>query len=263
MRMSAIRPAILAGVAATCSTWLVYNTWMWTGYRAVSSDDTGLSDTERVYQHLKADILSGTLPPGTYLPQELVARKTEASRTPVREAFIMLAAKGLVQLTHHHGAKVSEISVHDFLEVNQLRQIIEGSSTRMATPLLMRSTIEEMQISVQVALQRDPVDPREVAEVDQVVHRTIAASCGNTRMARLIEEFNEFNALARPLDIAARHESVLQSLAALLDVIAAGNEAEAEYLMQQHIADFSTSWPSLLAASRARATMPVPLPAQE
>jgi DNA-binding GntR family transcriptional regulator len=51
-----------------------------------------------VARRLGQAILSGELAPGTRLREETLARNFSVSRTPVREALILLSASGLADL---------------------------------------------------------------------------------------------------------------------------------------------------------------------
>lgn len=57
-----------------------------------------------VYQHLRRQIFSKKRLPGERLPEVLIARELNVSRTPVREALRRLTNEGLVDLIPNVGA---------------------------------------------------------------------------------------------------------------------------------------------------------------
>ena len=63
--------------------------------------------TSAVADALRRQILDGLLPPGTPLLQEQIARDLGVSPTPVREAFAVLEAEGLLQRRPHRGVIVA------------------------------------------------------------------------------------------------------------------------------------------------------------
>ena len=71
-------------------------------------------------------IMTGVLRPGQALPQPQLAAELGVSRTPLREAFQRLAGEGLLQLDPRKGAVVALLSREDFLELYELRQLLEG-----------------------------------------------------------------------------------------------------------------------------------------
>jgi DNA-binding GntR family transcriptional regulator len=74
----------------------------------------------------------GRLPPGQRLKEEKLARELGMSRTPVREALLMLESEGLVESIPRRGATVRSYAVGDLDDVYQLRALLEGYSARRA-----------------------------------------------------------------------------------------------------------------------------------
>ena len=91
---------------------------------------------ERVYAHLRDEILANRLSPGTVLSEVPLAASLGVSRGPVREALGRLAAEGLVTVRPRRGAVVSELSPGEFLQAYQVREALETLAIRLAVPLL-------------------------------------------------------------------------------------------------------------------------------
>jgi DNA-binding GntR family transcriptional regulator len=70
--------------------------------------------SQRVRDHLRDEILSNRLSPGTHLQEEVVAEQLGISRAPVREALRLLAAEDLVTITPRRGAIVKSLSPLEF-----------------------------------------------------------------------------------------------------------------------------------------------------
>src|SRR5215203_4942862 len=69
--------------------------------------------SERAYRAIKNAILSLELRPGEVLSIGNLANQFAISRTPVRDALLLLEKDGLVTIVPHKGSKVSEISNQD------------------------------------------------------------------------------------------------------------------------------------------------------
>lgn len=82
---------------------------------------------------IRRDILSGVLPPGTALRQDVLAERYSVSRIPVREAIVQLAGDGLVDLHAHRGGVVSSMSVDEAEDIFHLRALIEPDLVARAT----------------------------------------------------------------------------------------------------------------------------------
>ena len=88
---------------------------------------------ERVYATTKESILLGDIPGGTLLSEAEVARRLEVSRTPAREAFVRLAAEGLLSLLPRRGAVVTPLGPTEAVDLLEVRHALEtGAVTRLA-----------------------------------------------------------------------------------------------------------------------------------
>ena len=94
---------------------------------------------DRLYEELRAAILSGTLAPNERLVEASIAAASQVSRTPVREALHRLAMDGLVQETGR-GVVVCPVDMDHLGELCAVRETLEGMVTRLAA--LARSEAE-------------------------------------------------------------------------------------------------------------------------
>lgn len=91
--------------------------------------------TGAVTESLRQRILSGEFKDGQQLRQEALSNEYGVSRVPVREALRQLEAEGLIQIIDHKGALVSTLSLHDVLELLEIRAVLEGEVLKAAIPL--------------------------------------------------------------------------------------------------------------------------------
>ena len=103
-------------------------------------------DTEahRIYATLKREILANLLPQGHPLGEVDLAHRLGASRTPLREALLRLEADGLVRIEPRRGAFVQQLSVADFLEINELRSILEPYAAGLAAIRINQTEIQAL-----------------------------------------------------------------------------------------------------------------------
>src|SRR5579872_5893552 len=73
---------------------------------------------------IRSLILSGRLPPGSYVRLEPVAREFGTSVTPIREAMMMLREQGYVDLQPHRGFVVRPFSLADLEDLFLLQSLI-------------------------------------------------------------------------------------------------------------------------------------------
>src|ERR1700736_4375668 len=80
----------------------------------------GITLAERLRQKLEGAIAAGQLEPGSRLDEQEIAQRFGVSRTPVREAFRLMAANNLVELRGRQGAAVRAIKAQALIEMFQV-----------------------------------------------------------------------------------------------------------------------------------------------
>jgi DNA-binding GntR family transcriptional regulator len=88
--------------------------------------------SDRAYRVLLAEIIEGTLSPGTVLGEVEQSTRLGVSRTPVREALSRLVADGLVEPQAGRGLIVTEVSLDNISELYELREALEEQAARLA-----------------------------------------------------------------------------------------------------------------------------------
>jgi DNA-binding GntR family transcriptional regulator len=102
----------------------------------------------RVYERLKALIISGEFIPGADLDEAELVRRFSVSRTPVREALIRLSMEGLVTMAPSRGAKVSSLNFSDVTDHLEIMDILTPSICYLAA--LRRTTADLESIKLHV-----------------------------------------------------------------------------------------------------------------
>jgi DNA-binding GntR family transcriptional regulator len=148
----------------------------------------GEGTAEIVARRISQAIVSGTLLPGTRLTEETLAQAYAVSRTPIREALILLSGSGLVELTRNRGATVLQLTAADVLEIYHLRALLESESARLAT---RRGTPEladllEKSCDQMATLHEAPASEQLAA--DTYFHYNIAEASGSRRLYSLIRQ---------------------------------------------------------------------------
>ncbi|MFO7689806.1 MAG: GntR family transcriptional regulator [Cryobacterium sp.] len=100
--------------------------------------------SRRIADALRARILDGHLTPGERVLQEDVAAQFGSSRLPVREAFRMLQADGLLSLVANSGAWVSQLTEAECAEAYRIRERLEPLLLRESMRFLTDTTIDAL-----------------------------------------------------------------------------------------------------------------------
>jgi DNA-binding GntR family transcriptional regulator len=87
---------------------------------------------EAVAARLREMIIEGQLAPGTRLNERLLCEQLHISRTPLREAFKVLATEGLIALLPNRGAQVVKLSRDEIVHTFDVMGALEGLSGQLA-----------------------------------------------------------------------------------------------------------------------------------
>ena len=105
--------------------------------------------------------------PGSLHSVAELAETLGVSRTPVREALIELASRGMVQFERNRGVRILQTSIHDLEEIFEIRLMLEVPATAQAvgrmSPAEIRALRGQLTLMEQAAAAGDespPVDPR-------------------------------------------------------------------------------------------------------
>lgn len=143
----------------------------------------------RIADLIRDAILKGQLAPGARLIEQHLAKQWNISRAPLREAIRQLATEGLVTLSPHRGASVSEVSEVALTELFDVREMIESFgaelAARNATPqhvASMRALITDME-----RCKRDnDLSGFYVAGLE--FHNVLVAATGNAMLVQLYDQ---------------------------------------------------------------------------
>ncbi|HEX2154085.1 MAG TPA: GntR family transcriptional regulator [Acidimicrobiia bacterium] len=94
---------------------------------------------------LRDEILRAEAPPGARLRQEEIAGRLGVSTTPVREAFRILEAEGLVRLDPGRGVLVFRPSIEEVRETYELREALEMLAVQHVVENLNDNQIEQLE----------------------------------------------------------------------------------------------------------------------
>jgi DNA-binding GntR family transcriptional regulator len=207
-----------------------------------------LTETQRVYQDLKRAILAGDYRPGEPLQEVRLSAEMGASRTPVREALQRLESDGLLTITPRRGAFVQQPTLRDFLDINELRVLLEPAAARAATGLLSQSVVAELRGAFE-AISCDAPEEDDFAalrELDGRLHRTFTETIPNVRMAKIINGLNDMMQTVRETDMRRRHRELHLSIGEVLEAIERRDADAVETSMRRHVADFGGALRGLL-----------------
>jgi DNA-binding GntR family transcriptional regulator len=193
---------------------------------------------QRVHEHLRADILSGRIAPGTRLKIQDLAARFGLSHMPVREALQHLQGEGLVILAPNRGATVRRMDAAFVRNVFAIREALEGYLTRQAAGMMDAAAIAALRrLQAEMRRERHGRDPALIARLNRAFHRTVEAATGNDEAIRLLDLHSGLlgTLRARFGYRRGRLQAVLREHDALIEALARGDADAAGTLHDRHI----------------------------
>jgi DNA-binding GntR family transcriptional regulator len=137
---------------------------------------------------IRQAIAEGRLEPGERLKEEELARVFGISRTPIREALLVLQAEGLVVAAANRGASVRSYQADDLNDMYRLRALLEGHAAQRAAATITPDQLEVLQESVERFVQLRLDDVGELVKENAVFHDTILDAARSERLRGMVRQ---------------------------------------------------------------------------
>ncbi|RYG84872.1 MAG: GntR family transcriptional regulator [Alphaproteobacteria bacterium] len=186
---------------------------------------------------LREAIAKGEFVRGERLIEVDLAERFGVSRGPIRDAFNILQAEGLVE-SQQPGIVVIGIDQESINELYSLRGAIEGLAVRLAVARSDKSGLDEIHHHVE-AMQRaaDAADPSSFARADVAFHNQICLLSGHKRLADVWQRYEAIMMTLLRLTVSP-DQNLLASAdkhRQLLELIKSGDSDAAETELTIHL----------------------------
>lgn len=199
--------------------------------------ESGRSLAENAADRIREQVLIGGYRQGQHLVEARIAEELKISRGPVREAFKMLRAEGLLIEEPRRGTFVVSITPQDVRDIYGLRAAIEGAAAKLLCRSQDPEALDKLAETAEaISAAADTGDAAAVAGADLLFHEQLCQLSGNVR---LLETFRRYVPVLRGL--LRMDERVMPSIEGVADqhrpvvvAIRAGDEVEAVRLVTEH-----------------------------
>jgi len=200
----------------------------------------------RIGRILATRIVSGALPAGAPVRQDHVAAEFGASHVPVREAFRMLEARGLLVSEPRRGVRVAPMQAAALLELTEMRAALEAMALRHAGPHLDRATL-----AAAAAINAEAEASSDVLIWEDANRRFHRALIAPSRMPYLLATIDSLQASSARYLVAVWKELDWQERSErehrkLLSLLRSGRLDEAVRLLHRHIMEAGGALAKLL-----------------
>ncbi len=190
------------------------------------------------YEHIKDIILSQQVGPGDQIRIEDLAKKLNISRTPIREALLMLESEGLVRISSRVGFFVSDITVSDLVDLFELRELIEGYAAEKAASKLSSDDLAQIELlhrSAAAAFEKNNLSM--FNQYETALHDYLLGHSGNLRLLKMIEGLKDLTYRERQYALRSQDNvsKSIQEHQVLIDALKMGDGQKAGQLMRAHL----------------------------
>lgn len=196
------------------------------------------SNSAIAVEKLREFIFAGELPAGSNHLESELALRLGMSRTPVREAALMLEAQGLVEVQARKGVRILPISVQDMEEIYDVLTVLESMAAAKAAERHLAPVdlagLDQTISDMEMALARNN---REAwAAADDRFHTELVRLGGNSRVLSIVALMADQVRRARAVTLHMRDLPVKSNKdhREVLDAIALGDAERAKHIHRTH-----------------------------
>lgn len=207
-----------------------------TGSASVTADKR--SQAQRAAEKLREMIIFNRLPPGSNHLEAELAEMLGMSRTPLREAAVMLEAQGLIELKPRRGLRVRPILVKDMEEIYSILTELEALAAydlaAARPPGAKLKALKQHIREMEAALGSD--DRMEWARADERFHTELVELSGNRRLVHIVSTYSAQVHRARLVTLHLRPKPVksITDHRAVVEAIEAGDADRARAIHRDH-----------------------------
>jgi DNA-binding GntR family transcriptional regulator len=201
-----------------------------------ASTPSAASAAQEAYLFMREKILTGVYASGSRLVPGAIARELGISRIPVREALRQLEADGLVTMRPNRAPLVAELEVGDFLDLYEIRAVLEGQAMRHVASRLDAEAMHEL-AALLARMDRARGNAKLWMKRHAEFHQALCDLAGRPRLSREIARIRE---AVEPYVLMCINNGAYVEMrghehAKLLKAIASADPARAERAITQHI----------------------------
>jgi DNA-binding GntR family transcriptional regulator len=194
----------------------------------------GATGASGIFQVLRIRIAQQHIAPGAKLRETDLAEEFGVSRARIREALGALEQRGLVERIPNRGAVVMRLDISQVFHIYEIREVLEGLATRLATQNVPHESWKEDLARFQGPLKDliDRGDLHEYIDHYETLRRKIIEAARNPVLAEMLDTiFEKTQVLIRRIIILpGRAEVGRKQHVAMLQAMCRGDGEEAEVI---------------------------------
>jgi DNA-binding GntR family transcriptional regulator len=190
---------------------------------------------------IREAIIDGRLEPGTRLREGWLAESFGISRTPIREALMMLQVEGLVKTEARRGAVVRSYAASELEDLFQLRALLDSYSAHRAAERRTEADLRSMSASIS-RLEEMNLDTNSAVDIwreNIAFHVAVATAAHTARLVEFVQNVMQLPGYySGAIDYADNQRiAFLNGHKRIFEAIRQHDSSRAEVLARAHILD--------------------------
>lgn len=194
----------------------------------------------QAYEQILNLIVEGQAEPGGMISERRLVETLNMSRTPVRDALLMLEGEGLLIRLGSRGLQVKQMKLEDYMEALQIRKMLEPEAARLAAGRMPERVLNELIATLEALMQdagksQEKPDRSIVRDVDDGIHGGIADAAGNPQLAQIIRTLRRQTQIFDLRSVPERLDSTCREHIAILTALRDNRPDDAAKAMRDHL----------------------------
>ena len=146
---------------------------------------------DRIADVLRKQILLGELVPGRNIPERETAEALGVSRTPLREALLILEGEGLVLTAPAKSPVIANPSVGDITQLLLVQSALEGLAGECACEKITADELAQIQsMHDEMLAKADQAEALDFFSTDMAFHEAIVSATKNQPLIKTHAQYN-------------------------------------------------------------------------
>jgi len=197
----------------------------------------------KVYESLRHKIITNQIPAGQRLIEQDLIDRYGIGKTPLREIYQELQRDELIEIIPQLGTRVVTQDIQTLKEVVQIRKVLEGLCTELASQNISSEEIDQLNQILKKAKEVENNHPdslKVLSQYDTDYHQIIYRAAQNKQLTKVIQSFLYkmsmywFQSGFSMADFREQFEELEDLIIALKE----RNAPKAKKIMEQHIDHF-------------------------
>lgn len=183
-----------------------------------------------IFDDIKRRVITCDLLPGAEVSEKALAEEYGVTKAPIRSALARLTEAGWLFSAPRKSHRVSPLRMSDVSEIFDARELVEPETARLCAGQVSRNMLVQLNEACTRNYDLDDTEAkRAFLLANAAFHVAIGKACGNSRLARMLEQLHEESLRVLYLSISASNKSATwrHGHEGMIDVLVSGDADEA------------------------------------